>query len=167
MKSNGPEETLAWLEARNLHQGEFLQAAREIVQDVWPLVEKNAAYRQGQIMQRLLEPDRVLSFRVTWETDDGKLAVNRGYRVQTSNALGPYKGGLRFHPSVNESILKFLGLEQTLKNSLTGLSLGSGKGGADFNPKHRSEAEIRRLARGRSASCLGSTNGCTGRSRVR
>jgi glutamate dehydrogenase (NADP+) len=145
MKSNGPEETLAWLEARNLHQGEFLQAAREIVQDVWPLVEKNAAYRQGQIMQRLLEPDRVLSFRVTWETDDGKLAVNRGYRVQTSNALGPYKGGLRFHPSVNESILKFLGLEQTLKNSLTGLSLGSGKGGADFNPKHRSEAEIRRF----------------------
>ena len=145
MSNQGYEDILQWLQERNPHATEFLQAAREIICDVWPLVESNAGYQRGNVLQRMLEPDRVLSFRVTWEQDDGELAVNRGYRVQMSNALGPYKGGLRFHPSVNESILKFLGLEQTLKNSLTGLSLGSGKGGADFDPKGRSEAEIRRF----------------------
>ncbi len=138
-------ETLSWLENRNPDQLEFQQAAREIVQDVETLVEESRDYREAKVLERLLEPDRVLSFRVVWEKDSGELAVNRGYRVQTSNALGPYKGGLRFHPSVNESILKFLGLEQTLKNSLTELPIGSGKGGADFDPKNASDSEIRRF----------------------
>jgi glutamate dehydrogenase (NADP+) len=138
-------ETLSWLESRNPDQPEFQQAAREIVHDVETLVDESTEYREAKVLERLLEPDRVLSFRVVWEKDSGELAVNRGYRVQTSNALGPYKGGLRFHPSVNESIFKFLGLEQTLKNSLTNLPIGSGKGGADFNPKDASDSEIRRF----------------------
>ena len=145
MSDSDIQEVLDWVESINPHQPEYLQAAREIVRDVWPLVCERPAFRQQRIVERLLEPDRVLSFRVVWEKDDGSMAINRGYRVQMSNALGPYKGGLRFHRSVNESILKFLGLEQTLKNSLTGLSLGSGKGGSDFDPKGRSDAEIRRF----------------------
>ncbi|MEJ2534418.1 MAG: NADP-specific glutamate dehydrogenase [Gammaproteobacteria bacterium] len=136
---------LEWLHERNPHQPEFIQAAEEILEDSWELIAASDEYRAKGVLERLLEPDRVISFKVTWEDDDGGIHVNRGFRVQTCNALGPYKGGLRFHPSVNESILKFLGLEQTLKNSLTGLQIGGAKGGSDFDPKPRSDREIRRF----------------------
>lgn len=130
---------------RNPHQPEFHQAAEEWAESVIPFVGKNPEYTKDNLLQRITEPDRILSFRVTWRDDKGIVNVNRGYRVQFNQALGPYKGGLRFHPSVNISILKFLAFEQTFKNSLTGLSLGAGKGGSDFDPKGRSDAEIMRF----------------------
>ena len=138
-------EWLAWVDERHPNQPEYTQAVREVVEDVWELVEQDERYRRARVLERLTEPDRSVRFRVSWEDDAGEVHVSRGYRVQTCNALGPYKGGLRFHPSVNESILKFLGFEQTLKNSLTGLPIGAGKGGADFDPRNRSDAEIRRF----------------------
>ena len=133
------------LEDRNPNQSEFVQAVREVAEDVAPVIAENPEYHRQQILRRMSEPDRVISFRVCWENDDGDICVQRGYRVQNNNAIGPYKGGLRFHPSVNESVLKFLAFEQTFKNSLTGLPMGGGKGGADFNPKGRSEREIMRF----------------------
>ena len=133
------------VEARNAGQTEFLQAVREVAGSVAPLVMDNPEYRDARILDRLTEPDRALSFRVTWMDDQGEVQVNRGWRVQFNPVLGPYKGGLRFHPSVSESILKFLGFEQTLKNSLTGLPMGGAKGGSDFNPKGRSDAEVMRF----------------------
>ncbi len=133
------------VEARNPGQTEFLQAVREVAESVAPLVMDNQDYRDARILDRLAEPDRALSFRVTWLDDQGAVQVNRGWRVQFNHVLGPYKGGLRFHPSVSESILKFLGFEQTLKNSLTGLPMGGAKGGSDFDPKGRSDAEIMRF----------------------
>ncbi len=139
------DDFLAWADERHPGQKEFLQAIGEIARSVWPLVSSNEHYRQSRVMERLAEPDRVVSFRVCWEDDDGAIQVNRGYRVQYSNALGPYKGGLRFHPGVNASVLQFLGLEQTLKNALTGLPMGGGKGGADFDPSGRSDREIMRF----------------------
>ena len=108
--------------------------------------ENNPKFAELKVFERLCEPDRIISFRVNWENDQGKVEINRGWRVQFSNAIGPYKGGLRFHPTVNESVLKFLGFEQIFKNALTGLPMGGGKGGSDFDPKGKSDAEIRRFA---------------------
>ncbi|MBW4331427.1 NADP-specific glutamate dehydrogenase [Stakelama sp. CBK3Z-3] len=133
------------LKERNPNQPEFVQAVREVAEDVEALIAENPEYHHQQILRRMSEPDRVISFRICWENDDGDICVQRGYRVQNNNAIGPYKGGLRFHPSVTESVLKFLAFEQTFKNSLTGLPMGGGKGGADFNPKGRSEREIMRF----------------------
>ncbi|MGZ3196712.1 MAG: Glu/Leu/Phe/Val dehydrogenase dimerization domain-containing protein, partial [Croceibacterium sp.] len=130
---------------RNPHQPEFVQAVQEVAQDIFEFIEDKEAYHSEQILRRITEPDRVVSFRVCWEDDAGNIRVQRGYRVQNNNAIGPYKGGLRFHPSVNESVLKFLAFEQTFKNALTGLPMGGGKGGADFNPKGKSEREIMRF----------------------
>ena len=133
------------LQERNPHETEFLQAAEEVLQSLNPVLKENKRYQQLAILDRLLEPERVIQFRVTWQTDEEEVMVNRGYRVQMNSALGPYKGGLRFHPTVNLSVLKFLAFEQTFKNALTGLSLGAGKGGADFNPKGRTDNEIMRF----------------------
>ena len=130
---------------RNLGETEFHQAVKEVASDIIPYESENPAYRDARVFERLAEPDRVVSFRVCWETDQRRIQINRGYRVQWNNAIGPYKGGLRFHPSVNQSILKFLAFEQTFKNSLTGLPMGGAKGGADFDPKGRSDAEIMRF----------------------
>lgn len=130
---------------RNPAETEFHQAVHEVAASVIPYVLDKQAYRDARILERMTEPDRTLIFRVVWEDDDGNVRINRGYRVQFNNAIGPYKGGLRFHPSVNLSILKFLGFEQTFKNSLTTLPMGSGKGGADFNPKGKSDREVMRF----------------------
>lgn len=127
------------------HQPEYHQAVREVLESIVPVVQGNDDYIQSNVVDRLLEPDRVMRFRVTWENDEGDVLVNRGWRVQHNNALGPYKGGLRLHPSVNEGVLKFLAFEQTFKNALTGLPLGAGKGGSDFNPKGRSDREVMRF----------------------
>jgi len=130
---------------RNPHQPEFVQAVQEVAQDIFEFIEDKEAYHSEQILRRIAEPDRVVSFRVCWEDDKGNIRVQRGYRIQNNNAIGPYKGGLRFHPSVNESVLKFLAFEQTFKNALTGLPMGGGKGGSNFNPKGKSEREIMRF----------------------
>ena len=131
--------------ARNSHQKEFLQAVRDVLESLEPVIEKNPQYEQHGVIERMVEPERTISFRVSWVDDEGKVHVNRGYRVQFNSAIGPYKGGLRFHPSVNASVIKFLGFEQTFKNSLTGLSMGGGKGGSDFDPRGRSDGEIMRF----------------------
>jgi glutamate dehydrogenase (NADP+) len=130
---------------RNPGETEFHQAVYEFVADAIPFILEHPHYRTAGIIQRMTEPDRTIVFRVVWEDDDGHIRVNRGYRVQFNNAIGPYKGGLRFHPSVNLGILKFLGFEQTFKNSLTGLPMGAGKGGSDFNPKGKSDREVMRF----------------------
>lgn len=127
------------------HQKEFCQAVLDTAVDIEQVFNAEKSYCEMNVIERLIVPDRIINFRVTWENDKGEIKVNRGWRVQFHNELGPYKGGLRFHPSVNESILKFLGFEQTLKCALTGLPMGGGKGGADFNPKGKSEKEIRRF----------------------
>jgi glutamate dehydrogenase (NADP+) len=136
---------MSGLKKRTPGETEFHQAVHEVAQSVIPYVLDNPDYKDAGILQRMTEPDRTIMFRVVWEDDNGNIRVNRGYRVQFNNSIGPYKGGLRFHPSVNLSILKFLGFEQTFKNSLTTLPMGSGKGGADFNPKGKSEREIMRF----------------------
>ncbi|MFH1810915.1 MAG: NADP-specific glutamate dehydrogenase [Pseudomonadota bacterium] len=133
------------LEQRNPSQPEFIQAAREVVESIIDVVNQNPAYVGGRILDRITEPDRAILFKVEWEDDKGELHVNKAYRVQFNNALGPYKGGLRFHPSVTLGGLKFLGFEQIFKNSLTTLPMGGGKGGSDFNPKGKSDAEIMRF----------------------
>jgi glutamate dehydrogenase (NADP+) len=130
---------------RNPHQDEFIQAVQEVAEDVFDFIADKEAYHRQQILRRIAEPDRVVSFRVCWEDDQGNIRVQRGWRVQNNNAIGPYKGGIRFHPSVTESVLKFLAFEQTFKNALTGLPMGGGKGGANFNPKGKSEREIMRF----------------------
>jgi len=124
------------------NEPEFLQAAEEVVTSVWPVIEAKPIYAKMKILERMAEPERVISFRVTWVDDKGDVQVNRGYRIQMNSAIGPYKGGLRFHPSVNLSILKFLGFEQTFKNALTGIPMGGGKGGSNFDPKGKSDNEI-------------------------
>ena len=140
------ERVLEDLKVRYAHEPEFLQAATEILLNLKPVVERNEAkYEKAGLLERFVEPERIISFRVPWIDDQGVIRVNRGYRVQYNSAIGPYKGGLRLHPSVNQSILKFLGFEQILKNSLTGLPIGGGKGGSDFDPKGKSEAEIQRF----------------------
>ena len=133
------------LAQRNANEPEFLQAVREVLESIQPVVEKHPEYEKAGLIERLVEPERIISFRVPWVDDEGKVQVNRGYRVQFNSAIGPYKGGLRFHPSVNQGILKFLGFEQIFKNSLTGLPIGGGKGGADFDPAGKSDAEIMRF----------------------
>lgn len=133
------------IEERDPHQTEFQQAIHEVMEDVIPFVKENGKYSNPGLLERLVEPERAVMFRIPWEDDEGNYRVNRGYRVQFNSALGPYKGGLRFHPSVNLSIIKFLAFEQTFKNSLTGLPLGGGKGGSDFNPRGKSDAEIMRF----------------------
>ena len=130
---------------RNPGQPEFIQAVQEVAHDVFDFIDDKEEYHQAQILRRMTEPDRIISFRVCWEDDSRRIRVQRGWRVQNNNAIGPYKGGLRFHPSVNESVLKFLAFEQTFKNSLTGLPMGGAKGGSNFDPKGKSEAEIMRF----------------------
>ncbi|MGI9341822.1 MAG: NADP-specific glutamate dehydrogenase [Gammaproteobacteria bacterium] len=130
---------------RNPGEPEFHQAVYEVAESIIPFILENPRYQHAAILQRMTEPDKTIIFRVVWEDDDGNVRVNRGYRVQFNNAIGPYKGGLRFHPSVNLSILKFLGFEQAFKNSLTTLPMGAGKGGADFNPKGKSDREVMRF----------------------
>ena len=139
------EQFYEGLVRRNPGEPEFHQAVLEVANDIVPYIHDRKEYRDAQILERLCEPDRIISFRVCWEDDAGHVRVNRGFRVQHSNAIGPYKGGLRFHPSVNQGILKFLAFEQTFKNSLTGLPMGSGKGGANFNPKGKSDREVMRF----------------------
>ena len=136
------KEVYESLVANHPHEVEFLQAAEEVLTSIEPAVEKNPAYQQQAILERLTEPDRAILFRVPWVDDKGVVRVNRGYRVQFNNAIGPYKGGLRLHPSVNLSIIKFLGFEQIFKNALTGLPIGGGKGGSDFDPKGKSDREV-------------------------
>lgn len=138
---------MAELERKNPAEPEFIQAAREVVASVIDVVNENPVYLKNKILDRITEPDRVISFKVEWEDDEGNIQVNRGYRVQFNNAIGPYKGGLRFHSSVTQGSLKFLGFEQTFKNSLTTLPMGGGKGGSDFSPKGKSDAEILRFCR--------------------
>lgn len=142
---NSADEFYQSVVKKNPHEAEFLQAVKEVAYSVWDFVVKNPQYGGNALLERFTEPERVVIFRVPWTTDSGEVRVNRGYRVQFSSAIGPYKGGLRFHPSVNLSILKFLGFEQVLKNSLTSLPLGGGKGGSDFDPKGKSNAEVMRF----------------------
>lgn len=136
---------MAGVKRRNPHQDEFVQAVQEVAEDIFDFIADKEDYHQQQILRRIAEPDRVVSFRVCWEDDQGNVRVQRGWRVQNNNAIGPYKGGIRFHPSVNESVLKFLAFEQTFKNALTGLPMGGGKGGSNFNPKGKSVREIMRF----------------------
>ena len=164
--------------ARNPAEPEFHQAVREVLSSLSPVVEARPEFITEGVMECLVEPERIIKFRVPWEDDQGNVRVNRGFRVQFSSAIGPYKGGLRFHPSVYEGIIKFLGFEQIFKNSLTGLPIGGGKGGSDFDPKGKSDREVMAfcqsfmtelyrhvganidVAAGRSASCSASTSGC-------
>ena len=135
----------AQVEQRDGDQPEFLQAVREVLETLEPVVARHPEYEANAVLERFVEPERVVKFRVVWMDDEGKPQVNRGYRVQFNSAIGPYKGGLRFHPTVTESVIKFLGFEQIFKNSLTTLPMGGGKGGSDFNPKGRSDAEVMRF----------------------
>ncbi|MBE7036718.1 MAG: NADP-specific glutamate dehydrogenase, partial [Ruminococcaceae bacterium] len=130
---------------RNVNEPEFHQAVAEVLESLEPIIEQKPIYAESGIIDMLVEPERIIKFRVPWVDDAGKVRVNRGFRVQFNSAIGPYKGGLRFHPSVNESIIKFLGFEQIFKNSLTGLPIGGGKGGSDFDPKGKSDAEVKRF----------------------
>lgn len=130
------------IKIKNVNEPEFLQAVDEVLLSVIPVLDKNAAFKKLKIFERIAEPERLISFRVTWLDDKGEVQVNRGYRVQMNSAIGPYKGGLRFHPSVTPSVLKFLAFEQVFKNALTGIPMGGGKGGSDFDPKGKSENEI-------------------------
>ena len=139
------DDFLIKLRKRDPQQPEFLQAVHEVLGSLWPFIEKNPRYGQQGLLERLCEPERVIQFRVTWMDDKGQVQVNRAFRIQHNNAIGPYKGGMRFHPSVNLSILKFLAFEQTFKNALTTLPMGGGKGGSDFDPKGRSDAEVMRF----------------------
>jgi glutamate dehydrogenase/leucine dehydrogenase len=144
-KSNYADELLAHAIGKNPGEKEFHQALKEVVYSVAPVMEKHPEYRKAKILSRMIEPERVILFRVPWMDDNGDVHVNKGYRVEFNNAIGPYKGGLRFHPSVNLGILKFLGFEQIFKNSLTTLPLGGGKGGCDFDPKGKSDNEVMRF----------------------
>ncbi|MCG8616051.1 MAG: glutamate dehydrogenase, partial [Desulfobacterales bacterium] len=131
--------------ARDPFEKEFHQAVHEVVESVKPVLDRNPEYRHAGIMERIVEPERVIQFRVPWVDDQGKVQVNRGFRIEMNSAIGPYKGGLRFHPSVNLSILKFLAFEQVFKNALTTLPIGGGKGGSDFDPKGKSDMEVMRF----------------------
>ena len=158
---------------RDQGEPEFLQAVQEVLESLEPVMEKRPDIKEAGIVERMVEPERFLQFRVSWVDDNGKVQVNRGYRVQYNSAIGPYKGGLRLHPSVNASIIKFLGFEQCFKNALTGLPMGGGKGGSDFDPKGKSDGEIMVLPElydrtvpshraGYRCSCRGYRRGRTG-----
>ena len=136
---NEVEQFMNGLIRRNPGELEFHQAVREVVETLMPVVMQHPEYRDARILERLTEPDRVVIFRVCWEDDEGNVRVNRAWRVQFNNSIGPYKGGMRFHPTVTLSVLKFLGFEQIFKNALTGLPMGGGKGGSNFNPKGKSD----------------------------
>lgn len=140
-----PQDFMAYVKEKNPNQPEFHQAVEEVITSIWPVIENNPKYQTANILERIVEPERVIMFRVAWTNDKGELKVNRGYRVQMNSAIGPYKGGLRFHPSVNLSVLKFLAFEQVFKNSLTTLPMGGAKGGSDFDPKGKSDAEVMRF----------------------
>lgn len=142
MKSN---QVLELLKKKYAHEPEFIQAVEELLEDIADVYDNHDKYQAVDVLSRITEPDRMFSFRINWEDDNGNVQVNRGWRVQFNNALGPYKGGLRFHPTVNPSVLKFLGFEQIFKNALTGLPMGGAKGGSDFDPKGKSDNEIRRF----------------------
>ncbi len=144
-KSEYLQRVYASVEARNPGENEFLQAVRDVLESLEPVVMQDDKFEKNGVIERMVEPERMISFRVSWVDDNGTVQVNRGFRVQFNSAIGPYKGGLRFHPSVNASIMKFLGFEQTFKNSLTGLPMGGGKGGSDFDPRGRSDGEIMRF----------------------
>ena len=145
MQSTTVDQFLSSIARRDPNQSEFQQAVKEVMTSLWPFIEKHPKYREYALLERLVEPERVIQFRVTWVDDRGQTQVNRAWRVQHSSAIGPFKGGMRFHPSVNLSILKFLAFEQTLKNSLTTLPMGGGKGGSDFDPKGKSDGEVMRF----------------------
>ncbi|MBP6597958.1 MAG: NADP-specific glutamate dehydrogenase [Giesbergeria sp.] len=145
MKYTSVDQFLEQVAQRNPGQPEFLQAVTEVMESLWPFIEKNPRYAEHGLLDRLVEPERIVMFRVCWTDDHGTVQVNRGYRIQHSMAIGPYKGGLRFHPSVTLSVLKFLAFEQTFKNALTTLPMGGGKGGSDFDPKGKSQGEIMRF----------------------
>ena len=145
MKYPSVRAFLQHVEQRNPGQPEFLQAVTEVMESLWPFIEKHPRYAEQGLLDRLVEPERIVMFRVSWVDDHGTVQVNRGYRIQHSMAIGPYKGGLRFHPSVTLSVLKFLAFEQTFKNALTTLPMGGGKGGSDFDPKGKSPAEVMRF----------------------
>ena len=136
---------LEQVEKRNVNEKEFLDAVKEVAISLIPVFEKHPEYMEEGLLERIVEPERQIMFRVPWVDDKGKVQVNRGYRMQFNSAIGPYKGGLRFHPTVNASIIKFLGFEQIFKNSLTGLPIGGGKGGSDFDPKGKSDREVMRF----------------------
>ena len=145
LKYQSADDFLNVVAARNPGEPEFLQAVREVIGSVWKFIEANPRYAEQGLLDRLVEPERIIQFRVAWVDDQGEVRVNRGFRVQHNSAIGPYKGGIRFHPSVNLSILKFLAFEQTFKNSLTTLPMGGGKGGSDFDPKGKSPGEVMRF----------------------
>jgi glutamate dehydrogenase (NADP+) len=136
------QDILALVKMRNPNEPEFIQAVEEVIYSVWPALERNPEFMRLRLLERIVEPERMITFRVTWLDDKNNVQVNRGYRVQMNSAIGPYKGGLRFHPSVNPSVLKFLGFEQVFKNALTGIPMGGGKGGSDFDPKGKSDEEV-------------------------
>jgi len=136
---------MAQVAAQNAHEPEFIQAVQEVAETVIPFISDHPQYAKHRILERMVEPERTIIFRVPWTTDAGEVQINRGYRVEFNSAIGPYKGGLRFHPTVTLSVLKFLGFEQVFKNSLTTLPMGGGKGGSDFNPKGKSDAEVMRF----------------------
>ena len=138
-------DVIAQTVAKNPAEPEFHQAVQEVLESLAPVVERRPEFRTARILERMVEPERVVMFRVPWQDDRGDIHINRGFRIQMNSALGPYKGGLRFHPSVNLGILKFLACEQVLKNSLTTLMLGGGKGGSDFDPKGKSDHDVMRF----------------------
>jgi len=145
VRSDSLDRFIAGVQKRNPGETEFHQAVQEVAASIIPYIQDKPKYQEMQILERMAEPDRAILFRVCWEDDNGNIRVNRGYRVQFNNSIGPYKGGIRFHPTVSLSVLKFFGFEQTFKNSLTGLPMGGGKGGADFNPKGKSDNEVMRF----------------------
>ena len=145
LKYASVHEFLQVVQARDPHQPEFMQAVKEVMTSLWPFVQRNPQYADQGLLERLVEPERAFQFRVSWVDDRGQVQVNRAFRIQHSNAIGPFKGGMRFHPSVNLSILKFLAFEQTFKNALTTLPMGGGKGGSDFDPKGKSDGEVMRF----------------------
>ncbi len=144
-KSAYLNDLMARVEKRNPNEPEFHQTVREVLESLEPVLEKSPEYITSGVLERMVEPERIIKFRVPWVDDKGNVVVNRGFRIQFNSAIGPYKGGLRFHPTVNESIIKFLGFEQTFKNSLTSLPMGGGKGGSDFDPQGKSDAEVMRF----------------------
>ncbi|MGH8855820.1 MAG: Glu/Leu/Phe/Val dehydrogenase dimerization domain-containing protein, partial [Telluria sp.] len=145
MNSPSLDAFLAGVARRDPNQPEFLQAVKEVMMTLWSFVERNPRYADQALLERLVEPERVIQFRVAWTDDQNRVQVNRAFRVQHSSAIGPFKGGMRFHPTVNLSVLKFLGFEQTFKNALTTLPMGGGKGGSDFDPKGKSDGEVMRF----------------------
>ena len=144
-KSEYLNDLVARVEKRNAGEPEFLQTVKEVLESIEPVLEQSPEYVKSGVIERMVEPERIIKFRVPWVDDNGNVVVNRGFRIQFNSAIGPYKGGLRFHPTVNESIIKFLGFEQTFKNSLTSLPMGGGKGGSDFDPQGKSDAEVMRF----------------------